>query len=67
MHSISNLSTSEEKHAFWVDFGQYVGDSITYKLLNSSSNKILYRSAVCPGYDIHPNKHSLRFMGASGM
>ena len=29
------------------------------KLLDSSSNKNLYRSAVCPADDLHPNKHLL--------
>ena len=49
-------STSKEKHAFLVGFGEHVGDAITHKLLDSSSNKIIYRSAVCPADDIHPNK-----------
>ena len=31
-------STSEEKHAFWVGFGEHVGDAITHKLLEASSN-----------------------------
>ena len=39
-------STSEEKHAFCVGFGEHVGDAIPHKLLDSSSNKIIYRSAV---------------------
>ena len=26
-------STSEERHAFWVGFGEHVGDTITHKLL----------------------------------
>ena len=41
-------STSEEKHTFWVGFGEHIGDAITHKLLDSSSNKIIYRSDVCP-------------------
>ena len=53
-HNQSFPSTSEEKHAFCIGFGQHVGDAITHKLLDSSSNKILYRSAVCPADDIHP-------------
>ena len=39
-------STSEEKHAFSVGFGEHVGDAITHKLLDYSSNKIIYHSAV---------------------
>ena len=49
-------STSEEKHAFGVGFGEHVGDAITKKFLDSSSNQIIYRSAVHPADDLHPNK-----------
>ena len=62
-HNQSFPSTSEEKRAFWVGFGEHVGDAITHKLLDSSSNKILYRSAVHPADDIHPNKHLLTDLG----
>ena len=55
-HNQSFPSTSEEKHAFWVGFGEHVGDAITHKLFDSPSNKIIYRSAVHPADDIHPNK-----------
>ena len=41
-HNQSFPSTSEEKHAFGVGFGEHVGDAITNKLLDSSSNKIIY-------------------------
>ena len=41
-HKQSFPSTSEEKHIFWVGFGEHVGDAITHKLLDSSSNKIIY-------------------------
>ena len=47
-HNQSFPSTSEEKHAFWVGFGEHVGDAITHKLLEASSNMIIYRSAVHP-------------------
>ena len=56
-HNHSFPFTSEEKHAFWIAFGEHVGDAITHKLLDSSSNKILYRSAVHPADGHHPNKH----------
>ena len=62
-HNQSFPSTSEEKHALWVGFGEHVGDAITHKLLDSSSNKIIYRSAVCPADDIHPSKHLLSDLG----
>ena len=45
-HNQSFPSTSEEKHAFWVGFGEHVGAVITHKLLDSSSHKILYHSTV---------------------
>ena len=65
-HKQSFSSTSEEKHAFWVGFGEHVGDAITHKLLDSSSNKIIYRSAVHPVDDLHPNKCLLRFRESVG-
>ena len=55
-HNQSFPSTSEEKHASWVGFGEHVGNAITHKLLDSSSQKIIYRSAVHPINNIHPNK-----------
>ena len=64
-HNQSFPSSSEETHAFWVGFGEHVGDAITHKLLDSSSNKIIYRSAVCPADELHPNKHLLTDSGES--
>ena len=64
-HNQSFPSTSEEKHAFWAGLGEHVGDAITHKLLDSSSNKIIYRSDVHPADDIHPNKHLLSDLGES--
>ena len=58
-HNQSFPSTSEEEHAFWVGFGEHVGDAITHKLLDSSSSKIIYRSALCPADEKHPNKYLL--------
>ena len=54
-----------KKHAFLVGFGEHAGDAITHKLLDSSANKMIYRSAVCPANDVHPNKHSLSDLGES--
>ena len=66
MHLTTNLSLQlEEKHAFGVGFGEHEGDAITHKLLDSSSNKIIYRSAVHPADDIHPNKHLHSDLGES--
>ena len=64
-HNQSFPFTSEEKHAFWVGFGEHGGDAITHKLLDSSSHEIIYRSAVHPADDIHPNKHLLSGLGES--
>ena len=46
-HNQSFPSTSEEKHAFWVGFGEQVGDAMTHKLLDSSSNKVIYSCSSC--------------------
>ena len=43
-HNQSFSSTSEEKHAFWVGFGEHLGGAIIHKLWDSSSNKFIYRS-----------------------
>ena len=48
----SHSQSFQEKHAFWVGFGEHVGDAVTHKLMDSSSNKIIYRSAVCPADNI---------------
>ena len=64
-HNQSFPSTSEENDALWVWFGKHVGDAITHKLQDSSSNKIIYKSAVHPADDLHPNKHLLTDLGES--
>ena len=64
-HNQSLPSTSGEKHAFWVGFGEHVGDAITHELLDSSSIKIIERSAVHPADDIQSNKHLLSDLGES--
>ena len=64
-HNQSFPSTSEEKHAFWIGFRAHVGDAIIHMLLDSSPNKVIYRSAVHPADDLHPNTHSLTDLGES--
>ena len=64
-HNQSFPSTSEEKHEFWVGFGEHVGDAITHKPLDSSSHKTIYQSAVHPADKLHPNKHLLPDVGES--
>ena len=61
-HNQSFPSTSE-KNACWVGFGKHVDDALSHKLLDSSSQRVIYRSAVCPANDIHPNKHLLTDLG----
>ena len=45
-HNQSFPSTTEERAAFWVGFGEHVGDVLTHKLLDADTQKILYRCAV---------------------
>ena len=53
-HNQSYPSTSEERAARWVGFGEHVGDALTHKLLDDDTKKILYRSAVRPSDSAHP-------------
>ncbi|KAL7571806.1 hypothetical protein ACA910_002893 [Epithemia clementina (nom. ined.)] len=56
-HDQSFPSDSEERLAYWVGFGEHVGDALTHKLLDAKTNKIVYRSAVRPlNQSEHPNK-----------
>ena len=40
-----------------------MGDAITHKLIDSSSKKIIYRSAVRPADELHPNKRLVPDLG----
>ena len=55
-HNQSFPFTSEERTAFWIGFGKHVGNTLTHKLLDADTRKILYRSAVRPSDGLHPNK-----------
>ena len=44
-HNQSYPSSSEERAARWVGFGEHVGDALTHKLLDDDTKKILCRSA----------------------
>ncbi|KAL7573453.1 hypothetical protein ACA910_013768 [Epithemia clementina (nom. ined.)] len=57
-HDQSFPSESEERAAYWVGFGEHVGDALTHKLLDAETNKVIYRSAVCPADARNPNKRS---------
>ena len=56
-HNQSYPSASEERATQWVGFREHVGDTLTHKLLDDDTKKILYRSAVRPSDSAHPNKH----------
>ena len=64
-HNQSYPSTSEERAARWVGFGEHVGDALTHKLLDDDPKKILYRSMVRPSYSAHPNKRLVSDGGES--
>ena len=48
-------SESEERAAFWVGFGEHCGDTMTHKLLDKITQKIIYRSAARPLTKSNPN------------
>ena len=41
-------SESEERAAFWVGLGEHCGDTMTHKLLDKITQKIIYGSALRP-------------------
>ena len=47
-HNQSYPSSSEERAARWVGFGEHVADALIHKLLDDDTKKILYRAAVRP-------------------
>ena len=65
MHPKTNLSLAlvKKSMSFGLVFGEHVGDPVNHKLLNSSSNKVIYGSAVRPANDLHPNMHLLTDLG----
>ena len=54
-HDQHSPSESEERAAFWVGFGEHCGDTMTHKLLDKITQKIIYRSAVRPITKSNPN------------
>ena len=48
-------SESEERAGYWVGFGEHCGDSMTHKILDHDTQKIIYRSAVRPKKSSTPN------------
>ena len=49
------LSESEERAGYWVGFGKHCGDSMTHKILDHDTQKIIYRIAVRPKKSSTPN------------
>ena len=48
-------SESEERACYWVDFGEHCDDTMTHRLLDHETRKIIYRSAVRPKNSSTPN------------
>ena len=48
-------SESEERAGYWVGFGEHCGDTMTHKILDHDTQKIIYRSAVRPKKSSTPN------------
>jgi hypothetical protein len=64
-HDQDYPSASEERDAYWVGFGEHVGDALTHKLLDKKTKKIIYRSAVRPADARNPNQHLVPVGGES--
>ena len=64
-HYQSYPSSSKERAARWLGFGEHVGNALTHKLLDDDTKKILYRLAVRPSDSAHPNKHLISDEGES--
>ena len=48
-------SESEERAGYWVGFGEHGGDTMTHKILDHDTQKIIYRIAVRPKKSSTPN------------
>ena len=62
-HDQSFPSESDERAAFWVGVAEHVGDAMTHKLLDITTKKIIYRSAVRPKTQTDPNHRFPPFGG----
>ena len=47
---------SEERAGYWVGFAEHCGDSLTHKVLDAETLKIIHRSALRPRTLKNPNK-----------
>ena len=48
-------SDSEERAVYWVGFAEHCGDSLTHKVLDAGTLKIIHRSALKPRILKNPN------------
>ena len=56
-------SESEERAGYWVGFAEHCGDSLTHKVLDAETLKIIHKSALRPRTLKNPNK---RFVDDGG-
>ena len=56
-------SESEERAGYWVGFAEHCGDSLTHKVLDAETLRIIHRSALRPRTLKNPNK---RLVDAGG-
>ena len=49
-------SDSEERAGYWVGFAEHCGDSLTHKVLDAETLRIIHRSALRPRTLKNPNK-----------
>ena len=49
-------SESEERAGYWVGFAEHCGDSLTHKVLDAETIRIIHRSALRPRTLKNPNK-----------
>ena len=49
-------SESEERAGYWVGFAEHSGDSLTHKVLDAETLKIIHRSALRPRTPKNPNR-----------
>ena len=56
-------SDSEERAGYWVGFAEHCGDSLTHKVLDAETLRIIHRSALRPRTLKNPNKGLLMMEG----
>ena len=56
-------SESEERAGYWVGFAKHCGDSLTHKVLDAETPKIIHRSALMPRTLKNPKNNLLMMEG----